>query len=164
MQVWCQFVHRTPENMKRRISQLRSLSWAEWCFLLQAIFFLPGTAIALRLFGYQRTLKLFSRSWINADCYVFTKHDRDTVQIATRMIEVAANHGLYRAQCLQKSLVLMGFLHARQIPCNIVLGTRLEGSEFFAHAWVECRGQVINDDAGFIVHFAPIYKQPENSL
>ena len=100
----------------------------------------------LQLFGYQRTLALYSRG---PDA---TEHSRNadldvgTARVAARMINIAARYGFYHARCLEKSLVLLRFLRLCSIPCHLVLGTSVQSDVFVAHAWVESRGVVVNDD------------------
>jgi hypothetical protein len=80
------------------------------------------------------------------------------------MVDVAANHGFYRANCLKRALVLGWFMRRRGIPCEIRIGTRKEtgllGEEsgFSAHAWVESDGVVVNDHDGIGEHFAPFHE------
>ena len=73
--------------------------------------------------------------------------DIEIAQDIARMVKVAAEHGPFAANCLRKSLVLIKFLHARKLPCKLILGARFEGEEFGAHAWVECNGQTLADAA-----------------
>ena len=100
----------------------------------------------LQLFGYQRTLALYSRG---PDA---TEHSRNadldvgTARVAARMINIAAKYGFYHARCLEISLVLLRFLRLCSIPCHLVLGTSVQSDAFVAHAWVESRGVVVNDD------------------
>lgn len=139
----------------RRIKQLRALSGDERYFLARAVFWLPLTSLLLHLVGFRRTLGFFKRGKALANNTAITSHHRHTAQKAARMIDIAANHGLYRARCLQKSLVLIKFMRACEIPCSLVLGARRQGDAFDAHAWVECGGVVVNDDADVGLGFTP---------
>ena len=129
-----------------RLEQLRSLSGDERWHLARALFWLPATRVLLRFIGFRRTLRFYQQNNVLAAQYTHANHDLDTATMAARIISIAANHGLYRARCLPKSLVLVKFLQARDIPCNLKLGTRRQGEEFGAHAWVECGGVAINED------------------
>jgi hypothetical protein len=48
-----------------------------------------------------------------------------------------------RAMCLQRSTVLLWLLRSRDVPAQMVIGCR--HTPFYAHAWVELGGVVIND-------------------
>ena len=129
-----------------RLEQLRSLSRDDRRHLARALFWLPATRVLLRLIGFRRTLGFYQQNNVLAAEDSLANHDLDTATMAARMISIAANHGLYRARCLPKSLVLVKFLQARDISCNLKIGTRRQGEEFGAHAWVECAGVAINED------------------
>ncbi len=146
-----------------RIEQLRSLSRDERHFLARAVFWLPATSALLRLVGFRRTLALFEHGKALADKNAITSHHHHTARMAAQMINIAANHGLIRARCLQKSLVLVKFLRARGIPSSLVLATRRQGEAFGAHAWVECAGMVVNDHADVELRFAPFNSPTDRS-
>ena len=129
-----------------RLEQLRSLSRNERWHFARALFWLPATRVLLRLIGFRRTLGFYQQNNVLAAQYTPANHDLDTATMAAHMISIAANHGLYRAGCLPKSLVLVKFLQARDIPCNLKIGARRKGEDFGAHAWVECGGVAINED------------------
>jgi len=66
-----------------------------------------------------------------------------------KMVDLAAARGPWRASCLVRSLVLARLLRARGIPCELVVGSRLDGvaaERFSAHAWVRCGDATLNDD------------------
>ena len=147
-----------------RLEQLRSLSPDDRRHLARALFWLPATRILLRLVGFRRTLRFYQKNKVLAAQYIPANHDLATM--AARMIGIAANHGLYRAPCLAKSLVLVKFLQARDIPCNLKIGTRRQGEEFGAHAWVECAGVAINEDTDvesrYVAFDAPIERRTKS--
>ena len=137
-----------------RLEQLRSLSRDERSCLARAVFWLPATSVLLRLFSFRRTLVFYERGNTLAVENTPTNYDLDTAKMAARMISIAANHGLYRARCLPKSLVLVKFLQARDIPCSLKIGARRQGEEFGAHAWVECGGAAVNHGSDVKLRYA----------
>ncbi len=149
-----------------RLEQLRSLSGDERWHLASALFWLPATRVLLRLIGFRRTLGFYQQHNVLAAEDSPANHDLDIATMAARMISIAANHGLYRAHCLPKALVLIKFLQARDIPCNLKIGTRRQGEEFGAHAWVECAGVAINEDTDvesrYAVFNAPIERRTKS--
>src|SRR5690606_38891534 len=66
------------------------------------------------------------------------------------MVDLAAARGPWRATCLVRSLVLARFLRARGIPCQLEMGSRLDGdgdARFSARAWVRC-GDAVDNEGG----------------
>ena len=62
------------------------------------------------------------------------------------MVNVAAHHGVFRAHCLQRSLVLWCLLERSGIGSEIRYGARKENGQVQAHAWVEFKGVALQDD------------------
>ena len=67
-------------------------------------------------------------------------------QMVARMVSVAANHGLYRANCLKKSLVLWWLLKRKGIEADLHIGVQKKGELLDAHSWVKINGSVLIDD------------------
>lgn len=61
------------------------------------------------------------------------------------MVGIAARRGVYRARCLEKSLLLESLLMWRGIGCELKFGMRVDDKPLIAHAWVECGGQALAD-------------------
>jgi hypothetical protein len=58
----------------------------------------------------------------------------------------AARFGVFRPQCLVRSVALSRMLTSRGIDGAVVkIGVRRAGGEFLAHAWVELAGETIGD-------------------
>ena len=89
-------------------------------------------------------------------------HDLAEGRSAATMVEIAAQRGPYQARCLQKSLVLWWVLRRHGIAADVWFGVCKEGSRLDAHAWVECRGVVLNDKDDVREHFAA-FKSPVSS-
>lgn len=51
------------------------------------------------------------------------------------------------SRCLVRSLVLVGLLARRSVPCTLVIGVR-GGGNFIAHAWVEIEGRPLLPSGG----------------
>jgi hypothetical protein len=143
----------------RQIKKLRSLSRVERRVLAQAAFWLPTTSVLLRILGFKRTLAYFERGMSAVADQSIASEEIETARNVVRLINVAATHGLFRARCLQKSLVLVKFLNAQGMPSELKLGARMQGEEFGAHAWVECGGVVINDGEDVECRY-PAFRSP----
>jgi hypothetical protein len=142
------------------VSKYRKFLWlssGERRTLVQAIILLPLTSLLLRLMGLRRCQRLFS--------YFFRqRRRRETKRLETsltqaqdvsRMVGMAVRHGIYPANCLQRSLTLWWLLHHQKIQSELRFGARKEDGRFEAHAWIEIAGVVLNDSEDVREHYAP---------
>lgn len=74
---------------------------------------------------------------------------------AAWLIDVAAVRGIYRANCLERSLALWCVLGRQGIESRIRFGSRKVDGRFDAHAWVEVGWEIVNDAPDTRNHFAP---------
>ena len=80
------------------------------------------------------------------------------------VVEVAERRGIYRPNCLQRSLALWWFLGMRGIASEVRIGVRRRpgspsgASTLDFHAWVEYGGIVLNDVADVRERFATFPK------
>lgn len=69
----------------------------------------------------------------------------------------AARFGVFRPQCLVRSVALSKLLRARSIDGAVVrIGVRRAGGEFLAHAWVELGGETLGDADEHVGSFVPL--------
>ncbi len=69
----------------------------------------------------------------------------------------AAKYGVFRPQCLVRSIALQRLLHRAGIPgATIRVGVRQSEAGMDAHAWVELGGEVIGDSAAHVRRYAPL--------
>ena len=96
---------------------------------------------ALKVAGYDRTRQRIERRIARA----VVAGDGDPRTVAAVEYAVAMGAALFpgRAQCLERSLVLYDYLRCRGIAAQMRLG--IQRYPFMAHAWVEYRGEPIND-------------------
>jgi Transglutaminase-like superfamily len=96
---------------------------------------------ALKVAGYDRTRQRIERRIAR----VAVVGDGDPRVVAAIEYAVAMGAALFpgRAQCLERSLVLYDYLRSRGIAAEMRLG--IQRYPFMAHAWVEYRGEPIND-------------------
>jgi len=133
-----------------RIAKLAELSHEERKILFASVFMLPFVALLLRLLGYRKTRRFVLGQGAEA-LGVSAGQQLDRARRISRCVDAGACHGLYHANCLQRSLVLAWFLQRRRIPFDLRIGARNEPGEnkekkpFSAHAWVETQGEVLND-------------------
>lgn len=79
----------------------------------------------------------------------------ETAREIARIQEAVSRHLMFRASCLEQSLVLWWLAARRGIPAELRIGARKQAGRFQAHAWVELEGLVLNDSGEAHRHFAP---------
>jgi hypothetical protein len=111
--------------------------------------------LMLRARGFASTI-----SWIRQrmDCArPVVLADVGLVRRAERSVATAAAFYPSRARCLEQSLTLYYLLRRQGIAVKYCQG--VQPQPFEAHAWIEYRGEVINDIAEHAKHFAPLPDQ-----
>src|ERR1700738_4315419 len=132
--------------------------------LAQALVFLPLTVLGVHAVGvarWPRTLIKLTLFRKNPDPNSDDAESQSTEHsfapgdgqansqrafVIARIVRIAAQHGIYRANCLQQSLGLWWLLRRDRIESEIRFGARKEELQLKAHAWVECFGIVLNED------------------
>lgn len=114
---------------------------------IQLAFFLPLVVFGLRLLGFRRVYVGLSRLGTNK---VRRRLPTNVAQPMARHIAELAhivNRGYFcsRFACLAESLTLWWILLSYGISAEFRLGVRTITGPFESHAWVEYRGEVIND-------------------
>ena len=80
----------------------------------------------------------------------------DARRLSLAMVR-ASRFGVFRPQCLARSLALSRMLSAHGIPGGVVrVGVRRNDGEFLAHAWVELGGEVLGDADEHVGTFVPL--------
>jgi hypothetical protein len=143
-----------------------ALTWGERVLFFQSLVMLPVTALSIKLLGVQKWQKTLVRLTQNSksasvlnsrktnpSIYPTDLRTQEARQIA-RIVRAAAN-GLYKANCLEQSLVLWSLLKWSGLESEIRFGARKEDDELQAHAWVECLGIALNEDRGVEERYAP---------
>ena len=78
------------------------------------------------------------------------------VSEVARAVKIAAERGLFQANCLQQTLVLWCLLRRNHIESEIRFGARKQEGQVQAHAWVEVGGVALNEDDGVHERFSPL--------
>jgi len=131
--------------MNIRWQKFSALGWLEWRVILASLAWLPWCALALRLQGFQRTRDTFLSRCALAQAGTPEGEQLALAQRIARAVNLAARYGPYRANCLKRSLVLCRQLGRHGLQHELMLGAAIDNGDFFAHAWVEHAGNVIND-------------------
>ena len=114
--------------------------------MLAAMVLLPLIALALKTKGVKWTRSFLSQH-SNTKKVVPEELQLEVARSVARMVSVAAHHGLYRTNCLKKSLAAWWLLARRGIESELKIGVNKDEGKFNAHAWVEYRGNVLVDTA-----------------
>ena len=73
---------------------------------------------------------------------------------AARAVRSVELNGMSRPNCLERSLTLWWLLRRDGIDGELHIGARKEDGQLKAHAWVELRGEVLNDSPEIHNHYA----------
>jgi len=120
--------------------------------LAQAAVLLPAVRMACGFVTFARLQRL-------SGCMARPSRANSLHPEATaRLVRIAAEHNLYRARCLEKSLVLRWILCRHGVDARIILGARKEDKEMQAHAWVEVDGVSLDDANDIHRPFSPFEK------
>ena len=131
------------------IAKLRRLSPREFWILAQAMALLPTVRLVLRVATIARLQSLGGRAAHRAS------PNRLSPEAMARLVRIAAERGVVRANCLEQSLVLQWLLQRQGIDARISFGARKADKKVEAHAWVECSGLALNEDRDVCLHFSP---------
>ncbi len=143
--------------------KLRGLSWPERRLLVQAAVALPAVAALIRMRGLRKSQAFLARLTpaVNNSGPEADGPAEPLARSVVRIVTAAAAHGPYRANCLQRSVVLWWLLRRRGVETELRIGTRKEDGCFNAHAWVELSGRALNESRDVGVRYAA-FDQPIN--
>ena len=126
--------------------------------LVVSFFVLPVSALALRLRGLAEVQQRVLQRWPEAAPGQARMQEARHV---AHLIDVAARRGLWRANCLQRSVTLWAALRRLGIASDLRIGVRrapdAPGMQF--HAWVEIDEEVLNDASDVRTSYAA-FDQP----
>lgn len=131
--------------MRLNWSKFRKLSLRERTLLLAALVLLPAVRVGLRLFGFRRLCR--GLAWATPsfrDQMGDTGADLIRARATALCVRRAANHGLYRANCLDQSVTIWWLLRLQGVASEIRIGVR-KADQIEAHAWVEIDSVVVSD-------------------
>lgn len=133
---------------RRAPTRFRELSAAEFLLLVQAPVALPLAALGLRRWGLKRVQAFLARRPSSREVAPDAAARQAEVDRLVWVVKVAAMYGPWRANCLQRSVVLWWFLRRRGHAGELRIGVRRdrETGALDFHAWMERDGVVLNDD------------------
>ena len=128
-------------------TKLSALSAQERRLLAQALLLLPVSGLALRLVSLRRWQAILSGFAPRQAPVAEANREAqpDLAGTVARMVRAAAVRGPYRAPCLPRAVTVWWLLRRVGLESDIRFGVRRHGDRLEAHAWVECRGQDLDD-------------------
>jgi hypothetical protein len=115
-----------------RWHKLRSLSFSEVWFLMQAAAAVVGFDVAFKLFSSKTCLALFGRKGSARG-----RRQGVNLQGMAWLVDVADRYAPGRSSCLRQSAALAWLLHRRGIATNLRIGVAQKGERIVAHSWLE---------------------------
>ena len=138
----------SPSHLARKLA---TLSVSEWRELLQAQWALLVAQATLRR---QPVGELATPAAGAKDVNVARMAEARRLALA---ITRAARFGVFRPQCLARSIALSRMLNERGIQGALVrVGVRRADGQFLAHAWVELAGETLGDADEHVGSFVPL--------
>jgi len=124
--------------------------------LIQAALLLPAARVALRFVTIARLQVLGAGTLTGSRLRSRGRRIGLSPQTTARLVRIVAEHGPFRAKCLEQSLVLRWLLLRQGIDARLLFGARKKDDEMQAHAWVEVNGLALNEDNGVYRDFSPL--------
>lgn len=138
------------------LHKIRRLSVTEWWLLWQSFVLLPLNAVSLNLLGLNRWQRLLLL--LTTEKKVKTNpigEDLLKARQTARIVDAAARRGIFKANCLQRSMTLWLLLKRRGIDSQLKIGVRLTENQLQAHAWIEYLNLVLNDGSQVSEVYSP---------
>lgn len=112
--------------------------------LVMSVFVLV-IAVLLRILGFERTFRWTRRLTGTLGEPASEKpFHREKLLRLKRLTRLIKRKGIYRGNCLSRSIMLWILLRRQGICCELRFGSRIRDGEFQAHAWVEHNGIPVN--------------------
>ncbi len=141
-----------------RWSKLRSLSFAEVWFLVEATAAVVAFDLALRLFSSKTCLSLIERKAGSPQ-----RRQGADLQRMAWLVDVADRYAPGRSSCLRQAAALAWLLHRRGIATSLRIGVAREADNLLAHSWLESGdGELLglSDSNKYIPLSSPAVPQP----
>lgn len=145
-------------RLGRQLRQFGDLPAAEQLLLLAAVVILPCTVIGLRVFGFQRWYS--GLGWL-AQGFWPRRTSANRVYRVHRtflLLRLATRYTPNSGNCLSQSLTLWWLLRCQGIDSDLRIGVCEDEHELKAHAWIEYKGQPVNDTPNVYERFVAFDK------
>ena len=117
-----------------------------WDMVVGALLILVLVDVGFRLFGFSRVFLFVDRLMRRSMMAAGPIADRRRVTCLVREAVRSACRFYYRRRldCLPRSLTICVLLRRRGVPATLRIGVKR--FPFAAHAWVECLGEVVDEE------------------
>ena len=132
------------DPLQDRLRKLRAWGPGDRGLLAVATGTLPLIALGLRVVGFERLFGQLER-WSGQPAPAALESDATRAWRTRQLVDAAPRHGLYRGNCLSRSLTLWWLLRRQRIGSELRIGVRRGDRGIAAHARVESAGRVLND-------------------
>lgn len=154
------------KKLQRKLYTARRLSRTECCLVAQASCSLVWLRCALPLLGFRRCLQSYGADQvaeqratdergINMVAMKLEEAEAEQWKEVTKRIckcvRIAIRNTPLKPNCLRSSLVLLRLLRSHRVDAALRIGVRRADDKIEAHAWVESRGVILNDQPS-VVH------------
>jgi len=140
--------------MKTRISALLALSGNQRILIGQAWISLLFVDVALRFLSLPRVQRLLS-GLLHVMPSPSESGQSGEIELA-RLVDIASRHHLRPMRCLQRAVVLQGFLVRRGRETELRIGVRKQQGRMHAHAWLETAGTPLAESPEIAALFLPL--------
>lgn len=140
------------QGAKRAIATGRPRSLVDRAATCGALVMLTVTGIAMRVQGMNMLHRVVRSCPVMAS--VTHGQQADIVRTWTAALNRAHTLYLSRTWCLQRAASLTCLLRLRGVDAVLVIG--VQKMPFYAHAWVEVDGSVVNDEPSLQTQYAVI--------
>ena len=141
---------------KSRVTKFRkitNLTGFEFGLLVLATPTLPLVKFLLKQRGFGRTEKFLTRFGPKS---ASEDTSPERVVTAARMVNIAAENGFYKAQCLEIAITLWWMLHMMGIESTVRLGIYKKDDLVEAHAWVIHSDEIVIGQTSRFDDYQPI--------
>ncbi len=124
--------------------KFRNLPHADRKMLLVMSLVLPLIAGAVRCMGFQRVFSAMGRC-VNPKQKLPENQHAEFADFVRKWQRYVKRFGVYRGNCLSRSLVIWWLLCRTGVKCELIIGSRFKNGGFQAHAWIERQGIPLNE-------------------
>ena len=138
-----------------RWGRLRRMTPEQRGLFFRSLVLLPVSAALLRRQGLGWVQhRAFSRQPVQRAAFG-EEREIELARDAAAAVEMAARKGVWRANCLERSVVLWRELVRLGVQGDLRIGVRSGGPDPQMHAWIEVADQVVNDRQDIGSEFRP---------
>ena len=137
----------------RKLRTAIRLPAADKVLFCQAWLELLVVEVLLHVWAFPRVTQRAVRLRRNSSQVPFTISNWTAVRRCQRLVGLASRYHFFSMTCLRQALTLQLLLGRQGFASDLRIGTRKEGGEFQAHAWLEVLGHPVEKRPGEVQRF-----------